>query len=184
MDHKSERLKKAALHHGWKAQIVPKLEQYEKTNNPNDIQWHFYALRDKETIHVIYHGNRFYSGAYTYGGYRLNPARSGSVLKLLAGKPNPRKLERSEPEKLLETRQLPWSDNAPALDIMLAVLGKSLTWVRKIDGEVVTGYVDKATNVGKPYFKISETKTGRRILEWQNREGFHAVGIEQIIDVS
>lgn len=28
---------------------------------PVDIEWHVYAMRDKETIHVLYLGNRFIS---------------------------------------------------------------------------------------------------------------------------
>lgn len=183
MDHKSERIKRKALDCGWKSEVVPKLDKYEKTKNVNDIEWHVYAIRDKETIHVIYVGNRFVESRYSYGDYRLYPARSGSVVKLLEGQPNPRKLEKSEPEKLLKFKTVPWQEDSPAIDIMLAVLGKTITWVRKIDGEVLSGNIDKETNIGKPYFKVSTTSSGRRILEWQNREGFHSVGLDQIINV-
>lgn len=184
MEHKSERIKRAAIENGWKAEVVPKLHKYEKSLDPVDIEWHVYAIRDKETIHVLYLGNRFTSSTYSYGKYRLYPARSGSVLKLLAGKPDPRKLEGSKPEDLLSTRRVPWDDDTPALDVMLAVLGKTITWVRKIDGEVCSSHIDKVTNLGKPYFKVSQSKAGRRILDWQDREGFHAVGLDQIIEVT
>jgi hypothetical protein len=66
---------------------------------------------------------------------------------------------------------------------MLAVLGRTITWVRKIDGEICSAYIEKSTNVGKPYFRVAQSKAGRRILEWQDREGFHSVGLEQIINV-
>lgn len=183
VEHKSERIKRAALENGWKAEVVPKLERYDKSGDPADIEWHVYAVREKETIHVLYLGNRFMSSTYTYGNYKLYPARSGSVFKLLSGKPDPKKLEGSKPEDLIEARRLPWDDDAPAVDIMLAVLGRTVTWVRKIDGEICSGHVDKGTNLGKPYFRLYESKAGRRILDWQDREGFHSVGLDQIIDV-
>lgn len=182
-EHKSERIKQAALKHGWKSEVVPKLEKYEKSGNPADIEWHVYAMRGKETMHVLYIGNRFISSTYSYGSWKQYPARSGGVLKLLAGKPDPRKLEGTNAELLLESRALPWNDDTPALDIMLAVLGKTISWVRKIDGEVCTAHLDKTTNLGKSYFRVRETNQGRRILEWQDREGFHAVGLDQIITV-
>jgi hypothetical protein len=184
VEHKSERIKQTALSHGWKAEVLPKLHRYEKSGDPGDIEWHVYAMRDKETIHVLYLGNRFVSSTYSYGNHKQYPARSGGVLKLLAGKPDPRKLEGSDPAMLLESRSVPWDESTPALEIMLAVLGRTITWVRKIDGEVCNAYIDKATNVGKTYFRLSQSKAGRRILEWQDREGFHSVGLEQIIDVS
>lgn len=182
MEHKSERIKVAALSNGWKAEVVPKLHKFEKSGEPSDIEWHVYAMRDKETVHVMYLGNRFISSTYSYGNHKQYPARSGSVLRLLAGKPDPRKLE-GTPDVLLESRRLPWEEDAPALDVMLAVLGKTISWVRKLDGEVCTAHVDKQTNLGKPYFRVKETNTGRRILEWQDREGFHAVGLDQIVNV-
>lgn len=183
MEHKSERIKQAALQHGWKAEVVPKLHRYEKSGDVADIEWHVYAMREKETIHVLYLGNRFVSAKYTYGTHCQYPARSGAVLKLIAGKPDPRKLD-GDADELLESRSVPWQEDTPALDVMLAVLGRTITWVRKIDGEILSGHVDKVTNVGKPYFKLSQSKSGRRILEWQDREGFHSVGLDQIINVS
>lgn len=183
-EHKSDRLKKTALAHGWKAQVSPKLDRYEKSKNPNDIEWHVYAIREKESIHVTYLGNRFISSTYSYGSYRQYPARSGSVVRLLTGKPDPRRLEGTSPQDLLESRIVPWEEDTPAINILLSVLGKNVTWVRRIDGEICNAYVDKQTNVGKEYFRLYESKAGRRILEWQDREGFHAVGLDQIIDVS
>lgn len=184
MEHKSERIKKAALAHGWKTEVVPKLSGFDKSGDVNDIEWHVYAMREKETIHVLYIGNRFVSSKYTYGTHCQYPARSGGVLKLLTGRPDPRRLGASDPEQLMESRSVPWDSETPALDIMLAVLGKTITWVRKIDGEVCTAHLDKSTNLGKSYFRVTQSKTGRRILEWQDREGFHSVGLEQIIDIS
>lgn len=183
MEHKSERIKQAALEHGWKAEVVPRLHRYEKSNNPSDIEWHVYAMRDKETMHVIYLGNRFISSTYSYGKYKQFPARSGSVLRLLAGKPDPRRLEASSAADLLQSRSVPWDNETPALEVLLSVIGKTITWIRLLDQEVCSAYIEKSTNIGKPYFKISESKAGRRILEWQDREGFHSVGLEQIINV-
>lgn len=183
MEHKSERIKQAALSHSWKAEVVPKLHRYEKSGNVSDIEWHVYAMRDKETMHVTYLGNRFISGKYTYGSHAQFPARSGAVLRLLAGKPDPRRLDGSDPDALLESRKVPWQEDSSAMDVMLAVLGKTVTWVRKLDGEICTGHVDKETNLGKKYFRLTQSKAGRRILEWQDREGFHSVGLDQIIDV-
>ena len=183
MEHKSERIKQAALSNGWKAQVVPKLHRYEKSKRVEDIEWHVYAMREKETIHVTYLGNRFISSKYTYGNHIQYPARSGAVLRLIAGKPDPRKLE-GDAEQLLQSRRVPWNEETPALDVMLAVLGKTITWVRKIDGEVCSSHIDKGTNLGKPYFKVYQSKTGRRLLDWQDREGFHSVGLDQIIEVN
>lgn len=184
MEHKSERLKQTALSFNWKAEVVPKLHRYEKSGDASDIEWHVYAMRDKETIHVLYMGNRFISSKYTYGGtYCQYPARTGGVIKLLAGKPDPRRLS-GDPGELIESRVVPWDDDTPALDIMLAVLGRTVTWIRQIDGEVCSAYIEKSTNVGKQYFRLTQSKAGRRILEWQDRQGFHSVGLERIIDVS
>jgi hypothetical protein len=182
VEHKSEKIKQSALAHGWKAEVVPKLHRYEKSGDPSDIEWHVYAMRDKETVHVTYLGNRFISSKYSYGNHKQYPARSGAVLKLLAGKPDPRKLD-GDPEQLMESRSVPWEDDTPALEVMLAVLGRTITWVRKIDGEICSAYIEKSTNVGRPYFRVAQSKAGRRILEWQDREGFHSVGLEQIINV-
>lgn len=182
-EHKSERIKRAALAHGWKADVVPKLHRYESSGDPGDIEWHVYAIRGKETVHVMYLGNRFVSSTYSYGNYKQYPARSGSVLKLLAGKPDPRRLEGTDPAQLMESRSVPWDDETPALEVMLAVLGRTITWVRKMDNEVCSAHLDKSTNLGKSYFRVTQTKSGRRILDWQDREGFHSVGLDQIIEV-
>lgn len=78
------------------------------------------------------------------------------MLKLLAGKPDPE--SRAPQSALLESRSLPWKEDTPALDIMLAVLGKTISWVRKIDGEICTAHLDKETNLGKAYFRIKQTE--------------------------
>lgn len=182
MEHKSEKIKRIAIENNWKSEVIPKLDRFEKTKNAFDIEWHVYAMRGKETIHVTYLGNRFISGKYTYGNHTQYPARSGAVLRLIAGQPDPRKLE-GDAEQLLQSRRVPWDEETPALNVMLAVLGKTITWVRKIDGEICSGHIDKGTNLGKPYFKVYQSKAGRRILDWQDREGFHSVGLDQIIEI-
>lgn len=183
MEHKSERIKQIAVSEGWKAEVIPNLARYEKTGDPGKIEWNVYAIRDKESIHVLYQGNRFITSTYSYGNRRLYPARSGGVIRLLQGKPDPRKLD-GQPKRLLESRQVPWKEDSPALEVLSAVIGKTITWVRKIDGEMCSAYVDKGVNLGKPYFRLYESKSGRRILDWQDREGFHSVALDQIIDVS
>ena len=183
-EHKSERLKQIALNEGWKAEVKLNLARYEQTGEVSKVEWNVYARRGKETLHVLYQGNRFMASTYAYGSRRLYPARSGGVIKLLQGRPDPRKLEKQAPESLLESRSLPWRDDTPALEILAAVIGKTITWVRKIDGELCKAHVDKGVNLGKPYFRLYETKSGRRILDWQDREGFHSVALDQIIDVS
>jgi hypothetical protein len=168
-EHRSENLKLFALEHGWKAQVKPVIPENPTINN---IEWHLYALRDSETIHVWWIGERYIEGVYAYGEIRRNPARPGAVEKILAGQPP---LEGT-------VRNVPWNDNPSAYDVMVAVLGKSITWTRRMDGEICNGHVSKESNLGKKHFKVYLHRNGM-MLDWLDRDGFHTVMVEQIIQV-
>ena len=184
MEHKSEKVMQIALANGWKAQVKTYLSV---TGDIKETVWTLYCIRGKETIKVEWLGNRFNSSVYTFGPYRAYPLQMGyhwGVLRYIEGKPDLRRLNTKDVEELTQQRSLPFNDDAPALEILLSVLGKDVTWVRKIDGEIMKGTVEKETNLGKKYFRVSSTKAGRRFLEWQDRDGFHAVKLDQIVDVS
>ena len=180
MEHKSEQVMQIALASDWKAQVKPVIPE---NLNADEIEWNLYCIRNQETLHVVWLGDRYLSATYAYGDYRLYPARPAGAIKLLKGRPDPRKLNKDETESLLEDRMLPWDHDAPALDIMLAVLGKQIIWVRKFDGEVCNAVVPKSSNLGSKWFRVYEHPNGRRI-DWVDFEGFHTVAIEQIIEVS
>jgi hypothetical protein len=189
-EHKSEEIKQIALAQGWKAQVEPKFELYDTSGDINDIVWHLYALRNKETLHVVWRGNRLESGQYVYGDYRLKLWWRVEVINVLKGKPDPTKFHKKEKEyiqsyeEIVETRSVPWDADSPAIDIMLAVIKKEVKWVRKIDGVVCTAVVDvdlKEKGSAK-HFRVYEGKNGR-VLEWADTLGFHAVALDQIIDV-
>lgn len=176
--HKSEQMMQLALSYGWKAQIKPEIPA---SGNSKEIVWNLYCVRGRETMRVTWVGDRQQDdGVYTYDNYRRNLYRTTSAVRLLKGVPNPKW---GKTEELLKDREIPFNSESPAMEILLAVLGKDIVWIRKIDGEVLKGTVEKETNLGKKYFRIYSASTGRRILEWQDREGFHAVGLDQIIDV-
>lgn len=88
-EHKAERLKNLALENGWKADLIVNTARYEQTGDPHTVEWNIYAIRDKESIHALYQGNRFMLSTYSYGGRKNYPARSGAVARLLQGKPDP-----------------------------------------------------------------------------------------------
>lgn len=177
MEHKSERMMQTALANGWKAQIKVEIPE---NGQANEIVWVLYAIRDKESLRVWWTGELQTGAVYAYGDYRKYPHRKAGVLKLITGTPNPGKLQKIDVE---EIRSISFNMDSPAIEILLEVLGKTVTWVRGFDGEILNGFVEKETNLGKPYFRVYSASSGRRILEWQDREGFHAVGLDQIISV-
>lgn len=171
-----------ALANGWKAQVKPEIPASKRYE---EIVWNLYAARDQETLHVVFIGNRQDHSIYTYGGKTTNPPHKAAVMKILTGTPDIRKLDKKTALRVAaENAELPFTPDSPAFDILLAVLNRRVSWVRQIDGEVFASRIDKETNLGKKYFRVYEAKTGRRILEWQDREGFHAVALEQIIGVA
>lgn len=187
-EHKSEQMMQTALANEWKAQVVPEVPENLK---PDEIIWNLYALRGQESLHVVFMGNRQESATYVYGDHRTNPAHRAAVIKILTGRPDPRKLVKLEGHELIERvqdlKEVPWEHDAPAMDIMLAVLGKEITWVRKIDGGIQQGTVVREMNLGNKYFRVYESppQSGQRVLSWNDAEGgFRTVRINSIIDVA
>lgn len=186
-EHKSERAKRFALAQGWKSTVVPDLSPFEKSGNPKDIVWTLYAIREKESIKVVWTGDLFTSSVYKYGSYELHPARIGSVLRLLEGKPDPSKLNgsggRLAQEDVSVYRNVDWDDETPAFDILVRVLGKEIVWA-KTNGEIVSEMCPKDSNLGKPHFRVYSSKEGKRILEWCNPFGFQACYVNNVLEVN
>ena len=187
-EHKSEHMMQTALANEWKAQVVPEIPENLR---PDEIIWNLYALRGQESLHVVFIGNRQDHATYVYGDYRTKPDCRVAVIKILMGKPDPRKLVRLRGheivEKIRDLRTVPWEHDSPAIDIMLAVLGKEITWVRKIDGGIQQGTVVREMNLGNKYFRVYESppQSGQRVLSWNDAEGgFRTVRINSIIDVA
>lgn len=185
MEHKSERLMQTALAHGWKAQVKTNIPE---NMNADEIVWDLYCLRKLETIHVQFLGNRQIGSTYTYAkNYSSNPTHRAAVVALLTGQPNTRRLKIEDVQTdIEELRSVPWQKDSPAIEIMLAVLGKDITWVRKIDGEVCRSTVGKRSNLGSRHFRVYESppQSGQRVLDWTDYEGFHTARIDSIIEVS
>ena len=185
-EHKSERLKRFALKHGWKAEVVPDLNVWHQTNDPKDILWVVYAVRDKENVKVIWQGDLFKEAVYKYGAYSLHPARTGSVLNLLASTPDPTKFSGGH-GRLAQTgsiqRMIDWDDDTPAFDILVKVINKEIRWVTSF-GEIKSERCPKDSNIGKLWFRVTTTKNNDRVLEWSNSFGFHACYIKNILSVT
>lgn len=173
-EHKSERIKQVALANGWKSQVVPELSTFEKTQNPSDIAWVLYAIRGNENIKVVWTGNLFTSATYKHGMSVLHPARTGSVVKLLEATPK-------AADSGIKT--LDWTDETPAFDILMAVIGKEIVWTTA-SGEVRAERCPKDTNLGKSFFRVTTTKAGKRVLEWCNSFGFQACYVENVLEIN
>ena len=195
MEHKSEEMAVLAQKHGWRTQVRTDMKWFEESGNVDDILWILYAMRidDKnrmETLRVKWKGDLQDSALYKYGEYTLQPARKAPVLALITGKPNPNKFSKEKPEELtIEERLLgknvPWeSDNSPAFDILIGVLGRTITWASPSLRIEKTESCPKSLNLSKGHFRVKTTKTGKRVLEWVNSFGFHACYVSNIIDVS
>jgi hypothetical protein len=185
MEHKSEQMMQTALAHGWKAQVKPTIPASALYD---EIVWDLYCVRGPETLHVSWTGDRQQEGTYTYGDYTTSPTRRQQVVAILTGKPNPKKLNREETKALLEDRSVPWVHDTPAIEILLSIMNKDIKWIRRFDGQVceATVQIDKQSKAGMKYFRVIESPphSNRRVLEWADMFGFHAVGLDQIIDVS
>lgn len=187
-EHKSEFIKQVALANGWKAEVVTDVDEFQISGDIRDIIWHVYAMRGRETMHVTYIGDLFEKGIYKYGAQVAHLSWRYRVMKFITGQPDPKKFIRNNEPALAEdaiARNVPWERDTPAIDILLEVMKKEITWVRKFDGQVCTAVVDvnlKERGSAK-HFRVYESKTGR-VLEWADALGFHAVALGQIIDVS
>ena len=188
-EHKSEQFRRTAIKYGWDADVRTDLSVYKRSQDINDVLWNVYALRGKETLKITWTGDRFTQASYVYGDLRRKLWWPTEVSKLLAGKPDPRKYRRKDSEiasydEMVEHRSVPWSEETPAMDVMMAVLRKEITWVRKIDNQVCSAFVDvdlKEPGSAK-HFRVYEHKNGR-MLTWADALGFHTVALDQIINV-
>lgn len=193
--HKSEEMASIAIENGWEAVTTVDISEYEISENPFDIIWKLYAKRDLETLVVIWRGEVQIEAKYNYGDYWLFPAWRGGVLRLIKGKPDPKKLsskDKGRPsdriyEEILKEREVPWAhDDMPAFDILLAVLDKEIRWVHKglFGVRERKEFCPKESNLGKESFKVHTATNGKRILNFANSFGFHACYIEDILEVS
>ena len=189
--HKSESMALSALEYGWKSQIKPTIPD---SGLYNEIVWDLYCVRDNEKLHVQWTGNRLTDATYSFMGTKTKPTHKAAVLKILGGQPSLKQVAkktraRHDPERvveeLTESTEIPFDvDNSGALDILKSVIGRDITWVRKFDGALCTGFVPKLKDTNPKYLRVIVAKSGRRILEWSDAEGFHAVALEQIIEVA
>lgn len=180
--HKSEQMMQTCLANGWKAQVKPEIPE---DADPGGILWKLYALRNKETIQCTWLGNRMQGALYTHGdNHRLILNWRNQVLKLITGKPDLRKLKGEDIEKLIETRYVPWSYDTPSDKILAELIGRKITWIRSIDREICNAIV--SIDRERRFLKLKESppNSGRRVLEWADTYGFHAVRLDSIIDVS
>jgi hypothetical protein len=191
-----EELKDIAIEHGWDAETVPDLSEFEISNKPEDIMWRLYAKRGKETIVVLWRGLSQQKATYNFGDYWLYPAWRGGVIKLLKGQPNIKKFSAKDKgqivpetyEELLKKRSVPWEhDEVRAFDILLPVLDKEIHWVAQsqiVDSfKLRTEACPKESNLGKSHFRVYTTSRGLRVLEWANAFGFQACYVHNILEV-
>jgi len=182
MEHKSEKMANLAISEGWKAQVKPTIPESKRYD---EIIWDLFCVRGEETLQVVFMGNRQVEATHTYMGRSTHPPHKAAVIRVLTGKPDLKKVSKQALEKVIEVRDIPFDMDSPALDILKCVIGKDITWVRKLDGEVINSSIPRIQDTNPKYLRVlSSVTTGRRILEWQDREGFHAVGLDQIVNVA
>lgn len=195
-EHGSEVVLAEAKQYGWEATIIPDISEFEISGNYNDLIYKLYAKRDDETLYVEWRGNCQLQAHYAYGDYHLYPAWRGGVLRLIKGKPDPKKFSSKDKgkhsektyEQMLKEREVPWEDdeNIPAIDIMLCVLDKDIRWVSNVHGVVRerNEFCPKESNMGSASFRLHTTQSGKRVLNFANNFGFHACYITDILEVS
>lgn len=185
MGHKSNDLLQTCLSNEWKAQIKPEIPS---SGNSDEIVWNLYAIRNKETLHVAWLGNRMQGATYTYGdAYCLRLNWRNQVLKLITGKPDPRKLKGNDVDKLIEERYVPWDHDTPDDKILASVIGCKISWIRTIDREICDARIPAYHGDQRDkHLRVMESppNSGRKVLEWVDATGFHAVRIDSIIDVA
>lgn len=189
-EHKSERIRAVAISNGWESVVAPDLEEFTDTGNVADIQWVLYCKRDDETIKAVWKGDRFQTSTYTYGAYRLYPARSGSILRLLQGQPDPRKFavvnpNATQPQNGEIPRNVPWDDDeeVTAFTVLTSVVNKTITW-KGMAGNAKSEFCPADGNLRKAHFRVKTTNAGKRVLEWANNVGFNACYLDSIIDIT
>jgi hypothetical protein len=181
IEHKSEQLMQVALSNGWKAQLIPDIPL---DGNVDEIVWNLYCIRDKQTMQVRYIGNRLHEATHTLHGEVSHPQYKGNVLKVLTSKPSLKKIVKNSNGNADEiVRSVPWVHDDPAILILQEVLGKEISWIRRIDGELCTATIERHSNFRSKFFRIYE-RNSTRFLEWTGVDGFHCVYLDAIIDVS
>lgn len=176
-DQKPEQTQETAKANGWETALVPDLSEFDKTEEPEDIIWNLYAKRDQEVLSVTFVGNRHDSATYVYRDvHRSNPATRRKVMSILTGSPD--KLDK-------EIRSVPFTPDAPAFEILQAVINREITWVKQVTGLEKSALVDVDLRdpASAKNCKIYTARSGRRILEWVDMIGFHAVAIADIVNV-
>lgn len=188
MEHKSEQIVSVAQENGWKAQCQPVIPESKKWE---EIVWNVFAIRGPESLHVVYTGDRMTEATYTYGDqYKSHPARKGAVVDILkgAGTPpkQPRRIGPVTDEQVAELRSVPFEIDTPAIDIMRHVMKKQVFWISKLTGRMMCASVnvDLKDPISARHFRVYDAPSGRRLLEWVDPYGFHAVALEQIINVA
>lgn len=179
MPHKSEKVLAVALENNWEAEIVTNAEP---SMDIKDVTWVLYAMRGAEALKAPWRGNLMECGLYTYGEYRHKLWWKTEVLKFLTGQPDPKKLKISS----VTPTSVPWTDETPAIDVMLAVVNRMVTYRRNIDGKILEAVVDVnlKREASAKHFRVYVSKSGRRMLEWVDGVGFHAIALDQIINVT
>lgn len=192
--HGSDSMALVAKEYGWETAILVEVGEYEVSKKYHDIIYTLYAKRDLETLIVNWRGSLQSDAHYAYGDYHLYPAWRAGVIRLLKGKPNVKKFSARDKGKhsshtyleLLKERNVPFEDDAPAFEIMLAVLGKDIRWVSNAHGVVRerNEFCPKESNLGSDAFRLHTTQSGKRVLNFANNFGFHACYVTDILEVS
>lgn len=166
-EHRSETLARIAEANGWEAVVVPDLKDFDKTGDIQDIWWALYAKRGGEALKVEWVGKR-----QTVAKYSINDEV----------------FEKTQIQRILTTppvreRSVPWTDKSPAFDIMMSVIGKTITWKRTLQQDEKTGYIPEENRKSKN-FKVFLNHNNKRCLQWTGSKGFQTVLLDSIVDVS
>lgn len=179
--HKSEAMMQECLANEWKAQVKPEVTGAFIAEGLPEIYYRLYAIRGNETLIVEWRNNLMQGASYTYGSnYSLKLNWKNQVMKLVTGKPDPKRLDVAEAE---ESKYVPWDTETSDEDVIASVKGCTISWVRSIDKEVCTAMVP--IDRERQSLKVSRAKSdpSKRFLEWVDPFGFHAVYLDQIIQV-
>jgi hypothetical protein len=176
--HKSFSMMELCLAEGWKAEVKTNFTGAFIAEGVPVLLYKLYAMRQQETLVVEYHDSKLIRGDYTYGSsYKLKLNWKNQIVKLVTGKPDPKHLAGSA--DLEDGKYVPWTPESTEDEILRAVRGCTVTWVRQLDGELLSAQVPAHRTL-----KISTTKAGKRNLEWADPFGFHAVRLDSIVQVS
>ena len=174
--HKSLVMLQLCLDHGWKAEVETNAEETQ-------VVYRVFALRGQETLVVEYHDTKLIRGDYTYGSnYKLKLNWKNQIVKLVEGKPDPKRLAGST--DIEEARYVPWTAESTDEEVLKSVVGCEIAWVRKFDGELLTGRIPVDREHKHLRLVHSKGAEPKRILEWADPFGFHAVHLDAIVQVS